>query len=127
MADFPLELRHIAGRKNQADPLFRWPDFDDSLKDNEEVTALPDKLFARIIEATALDQMVKDGQKEHYALLESWADTHNLQQDAQGRWCKGIALVPPIESLYKGLVELNHDTPTVAHLGIDKTHKALLK
>jgi len=48
------------------------------------VTTLPDKLFAHIIEATTLDQMVEDGQKEHHALLESWADTHNLQQDAQG-------------------------------------------
>src|SRR5579863_2557505 len=128
MANFLLELRHIAGRKNRADPLSRQPDFDDGSKDNEEVTALPDKLFARIIEATALDQMVEDGQKEHHTLLESWAGTHNLRQDTQGRWCKGIALVvPPIESLHKGLVELNHDTPTAAHPGIDKTHKALLK
>src|SRR5579863_7723778 len=72
--------------------------------------------------------MVEDGQKEHYALLESWADTHNLWQDAQGRWCKGIALmVPPTELLHRGLVELNHDTSTAAHSGIDKMHKALLK
>ena len=35
--------------------------------------------------------------------------------------------MPPIKSLHKGLVELNHDTPTAAHPGIDKTHKALLK
>ena len=128
MADFPLELRHIAGRKNRADPLSRRPDFDDGSKDNEEVVALPDKLFARIIEATALDQMVEDAQKDSHSTMKEWASMHNLRQDAQGKWFKGIALVvPPIEPLQRGLVELNHDTPTAAHPGIDKTHRSMLK
>ena len=45
MADFPLELQHIAGRKNRADPLSRRPNFDDGSKYNEKVVILPDKLF----------------------------------------------------------------------------------
>src|SRR5579863_8582124 len=87
MADFPLELRHIAGRKNRADPLSRWPNFDDGLKDNEEVTALPDKIFAHIIEATALDQMVEDGQKEHHCYRQ---DGNPL--DSERLYCKSKAL-----------------------------------
>src|SRR5579863_5712597 len=43
---------------------------------------VPKSVRNSIIEATALDQMVEDGQKEHHTLLESWADTHNLRQDA---------------------------------------------
>ena len=78
MADFPLELRHIAGRKNRADPLSRRPDFDDGTKDNEDVVALPDKLFARVIEATALDQMVEEAQIEYHSLLQEWSKVHNL-------------------------------------------------
>src|SRR5487761_1662692 len=128
MADFPLELRHIAGRKNRADPLSRRPDFDDGSKDNEEVVALPDKLFARIIEAMALDQMVEDAQKDSHSTMKEWAGMHNLRQDAQGKWFKGIALaVPPIEPLQRGLVELNHDTPTAVHPGINKMHRSMLK
>ena len=81
MADFPLELRHIAGRKNRADPLSRRPDFNDGSRDNEEVVALPDKLFAQIIEATVLDQMVEEAQKDSHSTMKEWASMHNLQQD----------------------------------------------
>jgi len=50
MAEFPLELKHIAGKKNRADPLSRRPDYDDGSKDNEEVVALPESLFIKAIE-----------------------------------------------------------------------------
>jgi len=36
-------------------------------------------------------------------------------------------VVPEDLKLQRDLVELNHDSPTVAHPGIDKTHKLLLK
>ena len=71
MADFPLELQHIAGKKNCADPLSRCPDYDDGSKDNEETVALPETMFGRIIEATALDQMVEDKQASHNKLIQS--------------------------------------------------------
>jgi len=39
-----------------------------------------------------------------------------------------LALVVPEDSkLQRDLVELNHDSPTAAHPGIDKTHKLLLR
>src|SRR5580698_6939211 len=106
MADFPLELRHIAGKKNRADPLSRCPDYDDGSHDNEGTVALPETIFGRIIEATALDQMVEDEQTNHAELLQSWEKTHKLQQNAKGHWCKGAALVvPPEERLQRALVE----------------------
>jgi len=36
-------------------------------------------------------------------------------------------VVPEDQKLRRDLVELNHDSPTAAHPGIDKTHKSLLK
>jgi len=58
MAEFPLELRHIAGKKNRADPLSRRPDYDDGSKDNKEVVALPESLFIKAIEMEGLDQII---------------------------------------------------------------------
>jgi hypothetical protein len=78
MANFPLELQHIAGKKNRANPLSRCPDYDDGSNDNEGTVALPEAMFGRIIEATALDQMVEDEQANHSKLLQSWEKTHNL-------------------------------------------------
>src|SRR6267142_2814624 len=44
------------------------------------------------------------------------------------RYHKGIALVvPEDQKLQRDLVELNHDSLTAAHPGINKTHKLLLK
>jgi hypothetical protein len=58
MGDFPLELWHIARRKNQADPLSWYPDFNVGKGDNEEVVVLLNELFAWTIETAAIDQMI---------------------------------------------------------------------
>jgi hypothetical protein len=98
MGDFPLELHHIAGKKNRADPLSQCPDFDDRKGDNEEVTALPDKLFARAIEAAAIDQMIQEAQKCHATLLATWAEAYkDLNHHNDELWYRGAALVVPPE------------------------------
>jgi len=58
MAEFPLELKHIAGKKNRADPLSRRPDYNNGLKDNEEVVALPESLLIKAIEMTGIDHII---------------------------------------------------------------------
>jgi hypothetical protein len=65
-------------RRNRADPLSRRPDYDDGSHDNTGLTALPEAMFRRIIEATALDQMVEDKQMDQSTLLKDWERTHNL-------------------------------------------------
>ena len=45
LADYDLELKHLPGTKNRADPLSQRPDHDNRSEDNQEVTALPDELF----------------------------------------------------------------------------------
>jgi hypothetical protein len=67
-------------------------------------------------------------QHQQATTLFKWTDKHNLHQDKAGRYYKGIVLVIlEDEKLCWDLVELNHNSPTAAHPGIDKTHRMLLK
>jgi hypothetical protein len=56
MVEFLLELRHIARKKNRADPLSRKSDHNDGSDDNEGV--LPESLFVKAIETIGLDQII---------------------------------------------------------------------
>jgi hypothetical protein len=46
--------------------------------------ALPDSLFINLIEATAFDKQVKNGQNKDKELLEEWDKRYQLVKDAQG-------------------------------------------
>jgi len=78
MAEFPLELKHIAGKKNRADPLSRRPDYDNGSKDNKEVVALPESLFIKAIETERLDQIIAKLQEQRAAEMNKWEEEHNL-------------------------------------------------
>jgi len=79
MAEFPLELKHIAGKKNRVDPLSRRPNYNDGLKDNEEVVALPESLFIRAIEMTGIDHIITKLQEQHTPEMKKWKEEQNLQ------------------------------------------------
>jgi len=70
LADFNFVIKHLPGKKNQANPLSRRPDYDDGTTDNTDVTALPDELFARAIETAAVEQQIYAHQKEHMKELQ---------------------------------------------------------
>jgi len=128
MVEFPLELKHITGKKNRADPLSRRPDYNDGSKDNEEVVALPESLFIKAIETTGIDHIITKLQEQHAPEMKKWEEKQNLRQNKQGWYYKGIALVVPKDKkLRRDLVELNHDSSTATHPGIDRTHKSLIK
>jgi hypothetical protein len=76
LADFNLEIKHLPGCRNQADPLSRRPDYDDRSQDNEEVTALPDSLFIKLIKAMALDKQIRNQQCLDEELLKRWGKSH---------------------------------------------------
>jgi hypothetical protein len=95
MAEFLLELQHIARKKNRADPLSRRPDHNDGSNNNKGVAALPESLFIKAIEITGLDQIIAVLQQQQATILNKWADKYNLHQDKVGRYHKGIALVIP--------------------------------
>ena len=114
IAEFPLELQHIAGRKNRADPLSRRPDHDNGSNNNEGVVALPESLFVKAIETTGMDQIIAVLQQQQVTILNKWMDEYNLHQDKAGRYHKGITLVIPEDmKLQQDLVKLNHDSLTV--------------
>jgi hypothetical protein len=69
MAEFPSELKHIAGKRNRADPLLRRLDHDDSSNDNEGVVALPESLFVKAIEMIGLDQIIAVLQQQQATIL----------------------------------------------------------
>ena len=58
LGDYDIELKHLPGIKNCANPLSRRPDHDNGSGDNKNVIALPDKLFIKMIETTVLDQQL---------------------------------------------------------------------
>jgi len=54
------------------DPLSQQPDYDDGTGNNEQVTTLPDELFARVVETTALDQQVRCQQQSNKNQILEW-------------------------------------------------------
>jgi hypothetical protein len=56
LANFNLEIKHLPGCCNQANPLSRCPDYNNGSQDNKEVTALPNSLFINLIKSIALDK-----------------------------------------------------------------------
>jgi len=128
MAEFPLELKHIAGKKNRANPLSRRPDYNNGSKDNEEVVALPESLFIKAIETTGINHIIAKVQELQASEMKKWEEEYNLRRNKRGWYHRGIALVVPDDTkLRRDLVELNHDSPTAAHPGINKTHKLLIR
>jgi Integrase zinc binding domain len=128
LADFNLEIKHLPGRRNQADPLSRRPDYDDGSQDNEEVTALPDSLFIKLIELTAIDKQIKNQQRLDGGLLERWDKSHQLAKDSQGVWWRGRALVTTGENdIKRTLLSAYHDSIMARHPRVWKMYASLLR
>src|SRR6267142_179481 len=97
-------------------------------KVNKEVVAMPESIFIKDIEMTGINHIIAKLQEQHGSEMKKWEEEQNLQQNKQGWYHKGIALVVPDDTkLRRDLVELNHDSPTAAHPGIDKTHRSLIR
>jgi hypothetical protein len=56
------------------------------------VTALPNKLFARVISDMAFNEQICRQQEEHSEKIEEWRDKYNLKH-LDGNWWKGTALM----------------------------------
>jgi transposase InsO family protein len=126
LADFNFELVHLPGKRNQADPLSRCPDYNDGSADNKETTALPNELFARAIEITILEQQVHQLQKENDKLCQAWKRKYGIYQDEWKVWWKaGSLVVLDDRQLRHTFLQDYHDAPTSGHPGVWKTYQAL--
>jgi hypothetical protein len=57
--------------------------------------ALPDDLFAHLIEVNSIDQQVEQCQNRFWKTLKEWKLVHGLVQGPRELWYKGNALVVP--------------------------------
>jgi hypothetical protein len=128
LADFNLEIKHLPGHCNQADPLSRCPDYDDRSQDNKEVMALPNSLFINLIKSMALNKQIKDQQCLDKELLEKWDKQYHLVKDSQKVWGKGRALVTTgKEDVKHTILHAYHDGITAGHPRTWKTYASLLQ
>jgi hypothetical protein len=82
LSEYNFEICHIKGTSNgQADALSRQPDYDQGQNNNQNVTVLPEQVFARAIEVVPSPLM------QNESTLKPWIDPHQLKQH-QGIWYK---------------------------------------
>ena len=128
LADYNLELKHLPGIKNQADPLSQRPDYDDGSEDNEHVTALPDHLFTRIIETVAFDEQIRQQQRKNSSVIEAWNQKGLELTKREGvYWKKTALVVTNPESFAKNILEQYHGSTTGGHPGIWRTYTQVVK
>jgi len=119
--DYDVNLKHQPGVTNKADHLSCRPDYDQGAEDNQEVTALPDQLFANIINLATLQEDVRQSQTDHEPTLYAWEKKHQLTKTPEG-WYKDHRLVVMEDNaLRKGVTHLIHASDTARHPGITKT------
>ncbi len=121
LADYDVQLKHQPGVTNKADHLSRRPDYDQGAKDNQEVTALPDRLFANVINLATQQEDVHQSQRDHKPTLYVWEKKHQLMKTPEG-WYKDHRLIVMEDNvLRKGVTHLIHTSDMARHLGTAKT------
>ncbi len=78
LADYDVQLKHQPGVTNKADHLSHQPDYDQGTKDNSDITALPNHLFANIINLATLQEDIRQSQRDHETTLHAWEQKHHL-------------------------------------------------
>jgi ribonuclease HI len=116
LSEYNFEIRHIKGTTNRrADTLSQRPDYDQGQEDNQNITVLPEQVFARAME------VLSDLTSQEESVLKPWIDPHQLKQH-QGTWYKDGRQVTTGEIEAKHhIIQSHHDSPVYGHPGISKT------
>jgi len=121
LADYNVQLKHQPGVTNKADHLSRRLDYDQGTEDNSDVTALPNHLFANIINLATLQEDVRQSQRDHKTTLLTWEQKYCLTKTLEG-WYKDHKLIVVEDNvLRKGVTHLIHASDTAGHPGVAKT------
>ena len=118
MAEYDLVLKHKPRTLNRADYLSRPLGVDRSVKNNENVTVLPNQLFARALNLEDLDREVRQSQGK---LPEEWKEQYGLIDLEEGWTRQGQLVVGDTPELRRHLVAAHHDHATAGHPGIQCT------
>jgi hypothetical protein len=124
LSEFDIELRHIPGKSNgRADALSRRPDYNQGERDNEDVTVLPDHMFARTSTTTNSKTMLTPrfilSQDEE--VLCPWIDPHNLKKFNGEWWKEHRRVVTGNQELQCKIIHNHHDLVAFGHPGISRT------
>ena len=114
LADYDIEIHHLQGKENgRVDALSRREDHNPGDHDNEDVTVLPDHLFARVVQ---VEQSTQDD-----SIIRWWIDPHRLKY-IDGHWTKDNrrVVMDPLETK-QALIKSLHDLPAYGHPGISRT------
>jgi hypothetical protein len=122
LADYDIILKHQPGVTNKADHLSRRPDYDRGDDDNNDVTALPDRLFVNTINFTNFQEEVKQSQEDQIHTLKRWEAAHKIRQTSTGWYKDNQLVVVEDNDLRRGVISLNHTSNTAGHPGIAKTY-----
>jgi hypothetical protein len=116
LSEYNFEICHIKGTANgRADALSRRPDYDQGQEDNQNITVLPEQVFARAME------VLPDFTSQEESVLKPWVDPHQLKQH-QGMWYKdGRQVVTGDIEVKRHIIRSHHDSPVYGHPGISKT------
>ena len=118
MAEYDLVLKHKPGTSNRADYLSRPLGVDRSVKNNENVTVLPNWLFACALNLEDLDQEVQQSQGKP---SKEWKEQYGLINLEEGWTRQGQLAVGDIPELCRHLIAAHHDHATAGHPGIQRT------
>jgi hypothetical protein len=124
LSEFDIELRHIPGKSNgRADALSRRPDYDQGERDNEDVTVLPDHMFARTSTTTDSETrfVPRFTSSQDEETLRPWIDPHNLKKLNGEWWKEHRRVVTGNQELRHKIIYNHHDLVAFGHPGISRT------
>jgi hypothetical protein len=116
LSEYNFKIWHIKGATNrQADALLQRPDYDQGKDDNQNITVLPEQVFARAME------VVPNPITQDEDMLKPWVDPHQLKLH-YGIWYKdGRTVVTGDITAKREIIQAHHDPPVYGHPGISKT------
>ena len=115
MAKYDLVIRHKPGMVNRADYLSRSLGVDRLVKNNKNVTVLPDQQFTRALNLEDLDQEVQQSQGK---LSEEWKEQYGLINSEEGWTRQDQLAVGDTPELHRCLVAAHHNHAMAGHPGI---------
>jgi Integrase zinc binding domain/RNase H-like domain found in reverse transcriptase len=128
LAEYNYKLIHKPGALNKADHLSRQPDYNQGKDDNEDITVLPDEVFAYAISLSSLEDRVFRVQESNEDTLKAWQKLHPHIHKHEGRWYwDNLPIVVEDNGLRREVLTRYHDHPVAGHPGIFKTIQLIIR